>query len=287
MSLPPPPSDDASVTFRWMQWFHEVYKELQLPIQDFDLEVSRGNINGISAINKFGRCPDNVDIGAQSDLWDGADAATGTKIWVAPTTARIHNIVSTSASDDGAPVGAGARTIQVYGLTSWDSTETSEVITMNGVTNVATTNSYVIIHRMKVLTKGSTSSNVGVITATAVTDGTITAQINANQGQTQMAIYGIPSTQTLYLTDYYSSVNRAVAGAANIGLNVNPEPDSELTQFVTKHVNAINSTGSSYFAQNFSPKYKITGPAILKVSASGSANNMDVSGGFNGYLVTN
>lgn len=78
---------------------------------NFGLSVARGLIPGMASVNKFGRCPDNVDNGTASDIWDGANAATGTKTWVAPTAARIHDIASTSASD--AAAGVGARTVQV------------------------------------------------------------------------------------------------------------------------------------------------------------------------------
>ena len=80
---------------------------------------------------------------------------------------------------------------------------------MDGTTNVPTLNSYVIIHRMKVLTKGATNVNVGVITATADTDGTVTARIDVGRGQSQMAIYGVPSIQTAYVFRFYSNVLKA------------------------------------------------------------------------------
>jgi hypothetical protein len=256
--------------------------------EDFMLEVSRQSQNKYAnvmfGVNKFGRST-NVDSGVDTDIWDGANATDDQDIWVAPTQARVHNIVSTSTSDDGDPVGVGARTLRVYGLTAWDSPETSEDIIMNGTTDVATTNSYVIIHRMKVLTKGATSSNVGVITATAVTDGTITAQINAGNGQTLMAIYGIPSGYTFYMTELYASILKTGAtGLADCSLLFNPEPDAELTNFLVKHTFGAVSTGSSNVPKQFKPYNPFVGPGILKVQANGSAANLDVSAGFDGIL---
>lgn len=288
MALSPPPSDDGTVGFRWMQWLHEVFKQVQTnSVSNYALEVARGNITGVASVNKFGRCPDNVDLGVSTDIWDGASAATATIIWVAPTQARTHTIVSTSTSDDGSPAGVGARTIRVYGLTDWGTNEVSEDITMDGTTGVTTSNSYVIIHRMRVLTKGATNTNVGTITATATTDTTLTAQINPGEGQTQMAIYGVPSTQKLYLSCYYASIQRNAGGSADIELLVNPEPDTQLTNFLVKHTNVVTSGGTSFIERNFEPYYEITGPALVKVQATGSANNMDVSAGFDGYLVNN
>jgi hypothetical protein len=255
------------------------------------LDIAQGSVTGHYAVNKFGR---NIEIDASvtADVWDGGHTlASGgvSLIWVAPTQARIHDIVSSSASDDGAPVGVGARTIRVYGLTSWDTAETYEDITMNGTTNVPTANSYVIIHRMEVLTKGATSSNVGIIKATAQTDNTITAQIQASSGQTEMAIYGIPSTQTAYMYSFYGELDKAggAAGVVDMCLLSNPEPDAELTNFLIKHRFGLQTVGTSSYMHSFNPPKKFAGPVILKSSVISGTNNMDVSSGFDMVLVDN
>jgi hypothetical protein len=253
----------------------------------FYLEVAKGNIPGHAGVNKFGRST-NLDDGIDTDIWDGANATDDIDIWVAPTQARVHNIASSSASDDGDPAGVGARTIEIFGLTDWDTAEVSEVITLNGVGNVATTAAYVIIHRMRVKTKGATDVNVGAITATAVTDGTITAQINAGKGQTQMAILGFPSTQTFYMEQMYAYFNRAGGGTrlVDVSLLFNPEPDVELLNFLTKHTLDLES-GASGVNHNFIPPKSFQGPGILKIQGNGSAADIDMSGGFDGILVTN
>lgn len=263
-------------------------EELYMSGYDFGLEVARGNIAGISKVNKFGRAPSGVQT-TLTDIWDRADATPTQSVWTAPTTARVHAIVSTSTSDDGDPAGVGARTIQVYGLTSWSTAETSEVITLDGTTPVNTSNSYVIIHRMKVLTKGATNVNVGVITATAATDGTVTAQINAGEGQTQMAIYGIPSIQTAYMKSFYGTVNKSggTVGTVNFSMKVNPEPDVELTQFLTKNTRGVQSTGTSSGIFEFDPPFTISGPAIIKISGEASSNDLEASAGFDLYLENN
>ncbi len=241
-------------------------------------ELVDGNIAGCVTVNKFGRS-NNVDAGP-TDIWDMANTVQDQAIWVAPTQARIHDIVSASASDDGDPAGVGARTLRVFGLTDWDTAEVSEDITLNGTTNVPTVNAYVIIHRMRVLTKGATSVNVGNITATAQTDGTITAEIYAGQGQTQMAIYGIPSTQAAYMTSFWAGLNKATAGDVDIYLRENPEPGDELLNFLIKHTFGVSTTGESYVRHPFDPYHKIPGPAIIKLQGRGTPANMDVSAGF-------
>lgn len=245
---------------------------------DSMLDIARGLVANISHVNKFGENAD-IDTAAVEDIW------TGGGTWVAPTQARLHDIVSTDAADTSA--GAGAKTVRVYGLTGWSTAEVSEDITMNGVTNVPTVNSYVIIHRVKVLTKGASGPNAGVITATAQTDATVTARIEIGQGQTLMAIYGIPSVQTLYMTQYYASVLRAQAASADVHLLVNPEPDAELTGFLTKHTAGANSAGTTMMSHDFKPYYSIPGPAIIKIRCGVSANNTSMDAGFDGMLVTN
>jgi len=264
-----------------------LWKEFEELKTDFGLEVAKGNIAGHSSINKFGRNIE-VDSGTTADIWDGGQATAGVSlIWVAPTAARTHTIASTSASDTSG--GAGARTVKIYGLTAWNTAETSETVTMDTASPPVTSNSYVIIHRMKVVTKGGSGPNVGIITATAASDGTVTAQIRAGVGQTHMAIYGVPSGHTLYINDVGGTVNKAggAAGLVDMDLLVNQEPDVEITTFVSKHPFGLQTVGSSGLIPPFVPPKIIQGPAIVKAQCVSGTNNMDVSGWFNGYVVTN
>lgn len=263
---------------------------------DFMLEVAKGDISGHTSVNKFGRST-NIDSGHVSDVWDGANASdypTGPlddrPIWAMPSASVKHNIASTSADDDGDPVGDGARTIRVYGLVDWDTAETSEDITLDGTTDVLTTKLYVIIHRMKVLTAGTTATNVGTITATTDDGDTIiTAQINPEEGQTQMAIYGIPSTQTAYMTGFYGSVLRANLSTnerhADMRLVFNPEPGDNEDTWLIKHSLACGTRAGSPFYHPYNPPNGFSGPGVLKCQAIGSAENLDVSMGFDLILV--
>ncbi len=253
---------------------------------DPQLNMAMGLVSGQVGVNKFGRST-NVDA-ELTDIHDGANASDDVAVWVAPTTARTHQIVSTTTTDDSEQ--GGARTIRIYGITDWEEgTEVSEDIIMNGQSNVATSNQYVIIHRMKVLTKGGTNVNTGVITATADNDTTVTAQINVGEGQTQMAIYGIPTTQTAYVTQCYASFNKSggSTGSVDVSMLYNPEPDAELTNFLIKHTHGLITTGTSWMGHIFNPYYKFTGPGIIKMAAFGSTTNLDVSAGFDLILVDN
>lgn len=240
-------------------------------------------------INKFGR----ADAGVQTtptDIWDLADSTPTQPIWIAPTEARIHAIVSSSTDDDGSPAGLGAHTITVFGLQTWDSRETSESVTMDGTTPVNTSNSYEIIHRMVVVASGTGSINIGNIKATAATDLTITAQINIGQGQTQMAIYGIPSIQTLILDDWYGTLNKGqgTTGTIDFSFLVNSFPETgTTTAFVIKNTRGTQANGTSNGWWPWVRGLAIPGPAIIKIQGVASTNDIEGSGGFNGKLQEN
>ncbi|MHC4302498.1 MAG: hypothetical protein ACYS7Y_35005, partial [Planctomycetota bacterium] len=229
-------------------------------------------------VNKYGRTK-NADDGIATDVWD----APAQPIWLAPTAARIHNIVSASDSDGktGAPASVGARTLRIWGLTSWDTEETYEDITLDGTTSVPTVNSYVIIHRMQCMTYGASGPNVGIITATAVSDATVTARIGAGIGQTQMAIYGVPSNKRVYFADVYMSLLRAVAtAAANYTMLVATDPENQPNVFTTKGTLGMATTGTSTGAYGRKPMRVYDGPGILKLQVEANAADCDVSGGF-------
>ena len=258
-----------------------------LPTGDTALALARGDVTGLSGVNKFGRAT-NVDSGVATDVWDGANATDDVDVWLAPTASRTHQVASSSTADDGDPAGAGAQIVTIYGLQTWASSESSESVTLDGTTNVPTANTYVIIHRMIVTAWGTSGPNVGKITATADTDSTVTAQINAGEGQTQMAVYGVPSGQTAYVQGYYASaIKGTTALSVSVKLLVNPVPDTVTTGFLTKHINGLATEGTNALHHCFYPYFSVTGPAIIKLQADSSAADTDVSGGFDLVLDAN
>ncbi len=257
-----------------------------LPVTEAALQASIGNVTGISVVHKFGEALD-CDQDVATDIWDGADGTTSTDIWVPPTVARIHAIKSTAAADDGEGTpSTGMRTVRVYGLQTWGSAETSEDVTLNGTANVNTVNSYVIIHRMKGLTFGSGGVNAGIITATAASDSTVTAAIQAGNNQTLMAIYGVPSTQTFYMTHVEMTVLRSTTSVYVDGtLFVREDADTSDRLYWTKHEWSLTETAP--YQRPFVPPRPFAGPCIIKLQVSASVLNTKIAGGFDGYLVTN
>lgn len=255
--------------------------------RNFELEVSLGKITGYADVNKFGEALD-CDSGVDTDIWDGADGVTSTDVWVAPTTARIHDLVSASVNDDGSPVGTGMRTIRVFGLTGWGTAEVSEDIILNGTTNVPTVNSYVIIHRMVGLTFGSLGGNAGIITATAQTDTTITAAIQVGEGQTLMAIYGVPSTQKIAILRSVYTVLKIGGGAsakADGTLLVKENADQADAAFVTKE--RFQFVDGAPYVRDIHPPVVFNGPCIVKMQVNSNTANTVATALFDAYVVDN
>lgn len=256
-----------------------------------DLSAPAISWSGISSVNKFGRTT-NADNDVPTDVWDGANATDDEDTWLPPLNGAVtHEIVSTSADDTFLGT-SGAKGIQIYGIGDWDNKEISETISMSGTTPVTTTNVYSVIHRMKVISTGvnATSANAGVITATANDlANKVTAQINIGEGQTQMAIYGISGAQDFYLTKLYATVLRAnlSTNEAHVDVNLLFNPSGNVTvggMWLVKHSSSCGTRAAS-LQHLFKPYNKFSGPGILKIQVTGSANNLDVSAGFDGILV--
>jgi len=268
---------------------NSVYRQIISNGNNYALDVARGLVSGITSVNKFGKAPSGVQTTA-TDIWSRANATPTQQIWLAPTAARVHAIVSTSDLDGktATPNSVGARTIRIYGLKTWATAETNEDITLDGTTAVNTANSYVIIHRMKVLTQGTTNVNVGTISATAAApDSTVTAVILPGEGQTEMAIYGVPSTQDFYMTRWGCSMGKEVtAQSVSFTLRVNETPDVITTGFLLKNDIYVVSAGTSSVDKVFTNPPKYAGPCIIKVQGIASTADVDAAAAFDGYLVT-
>lgn len=219
-------------------------------------------------INKFARNPD-IDAAAAEDLWNGGG------IWVAPTAARTHAIVSSSA-EDGAGTLTGALTIRLYGLDSnYDPAE--ETVTMNGLTNVNTARAYWMLHRARVMTAGSSGNNVGTITATAAVDNTVTFSMAATYNHTLLGVYQIPTGCKGYILSYGGALNNPpVSTYVAIKLLVQPKGQT----FYTRHLMGLTDTGVSSGRHDFNLPFLMDPLDTIKLQASSTQNNTEVTGHF-------
>lgn len=189
------------------------------------------------------------------------------------------------------PASTGATVLHIYGLDS-SMLEQEEFIVLNGTSNVATVNTYYRIYRMH--TDGAASrddTNIGNLTATAQTDGTVTAQVNAGNGQTLMAIYTIPSNKTAFITQLKGSINRngAATGAmADLVLYEIPFASVDGAGRRLEEYFSLAIEGTSFATIKFKPYKKIDSNTDLIVQCEGvTDNNTDISAGFDLYLVDN
>lgn len=252
---------------------------------DFGLEVAVGNVAGYAKVNKFGETT-NADSAVPTDIWDGAISIP---IWVPPTAARVHAIVSSSAND--AAAGTGMRTVKIYGLKTWSTAETNETVIMNGVASVNTVESYVIIHRMEAITWGTGGLNAGNISATAAVDATVTAAIRVGFNQSQMMIYGIPDTQSLQIKRFISEIVKGtgVSRRADCEVLMMSDPATNVADNTawTNKENFLLTEGQNAWTHEYPVPKSCDGPCIVKIQATSNSNNTRVIAGMDAYVVDN
>lgn len=173
---------------------------------DFHYEVAMGRRTGNTTWNKFGYNGD-IDVGTET-IWSAG--GTFTRL----TAASTLSVVSTSASDGVA--GTGAQNIIIYGVNA-NFDAITEVVVMNGLTPVITTNSFFGVNRMSVYVTGSSDSNVGVITATATGGGaTLQGHMPAAEGTSQQAIFFSQAGHTLLMDWLFINVNKTGGSSPRI-----------------------------------------------------------------------
>ena len=171
--------------------------------EPFELQVARTQISLHNEQNVFAYGTTPATAALFRTVWENM----ATTEYVFPSSAITMNLASDTAGDTA--------TITIVGLDA-NYAAITETLTLNGTTNVPTTNSYLRINSMFVAT-GSATNPAGVITLKN-TGGTVTyAQINtavyngttSSIGQTQMAVYTVPAGYTFYGYRYgaYSSFN--------------------------------------------------------------------------------
>jgi len=248
------------------------YTEVVIAI-DAGLTLAAGLITDRTIGNKAGRNTD-IDIGTEDVISQGG-------LYTPPTVARVHNIVSSSASDTSA--GVGARTITINGLDS-NYSDISEIVTLNGTTLVATVNSYIFINRMTCTTVGTSATNVGNITATAVTDATISAQISAGEGQAQLGVYQVPLGKTMYLSNFNASARVSGGGAGTAILQLMTRTFGGA--WTKRQTIMINLTGNSFVERFYKNPLVLAEKTMVKVQVTSDTNNMDVACAFDYINIT-
>ena len=174
--------------------------------EPFHLQVARGQITFHEAFCQFGI---NTNVATSNEtVWIGSSG-----VYAFPTVAAVMKISSSSNDDDAA--GTGARTVLVDGLNA-NYERVTEVVSLDGQTQVDTTNSYIRVNKMIVLTAGSGGTSVGTIyagTGAAVSGvpPTVVNQMGILANETESSFYTVPVGYTAFINAWTMSSGNTTA----------------------------------------------------------------------------
>ncbi len=238
--------------------------------EPFGLQVARGQIAGHQTLQIFGYNPD-VDTSEEA-VWPNSSTVPH------PTVASVLQISSTSADDDGSPIGTGANTVYISGVDGNYNT-VSETVILNGTADVATTNSYLYVNQFYVATAGTSRANAGTITAKV---GATTYDIIAiGYNNRTTASYCVPAGYTGYMTEGLFSAGQASGSTAVTGFLKQHGPEDIL------RIGAVTTVNNSAAVFVFDPPYVIPEKNAISATAIGQAANNAVSAYFNIMLIKN
>lgn len=166
---------------------------------EFVMQVGFGLIPGHTRITALGNNP-SVDTGT---VPEDIHASGGVYTWLSASSSL--EMLSSNAADTAA--GTGARTVTINGLDA-NYKPQSETVTLNGVTPVALTKSYLRVNNMLIMSAGSGKTNAGTITARVASAGATQATIPAGYGITRRSLYTVPAGSTLQIHSMLVCINR-------------------------------------------------------------------------------
>ncbi len=243
-------------------------------VPDVDLQAAIGNFVDTFPVYNFGRNPDVDTAAVTEDIWTiGGD-------FIFPTVAEPLECVSTSANDDGSPLGTGAHTLVVLGLDGGYELVT-ETITLDGTTPVVSTTSFLRTNRALIDTAGSSFTNEGEIDCIQQTSTLPLFRVPELKGQATNVAFTVPDGFTLLVTRLYGSIGRNQATAATLEFVIRPFGKAARTVGYA----GLNSQGTTWSNQLYPIPAEIPARTDVKMRVSVESNNSDVNAGFEGYLV--
>ncbi len=239
---------------------------------NYDIEAAAGRITGTSTLNKFGQNP-NIAQNTTETICDTGDD------YPFPASADITHI--SQAADETAMRGAE---INIQGLdASWNLVvQTKNLDASDSSTLVALDTPLIRVFRLKVQA-AVTATEIVQVTDSGET--TVYAQIQPGNNQTLMAVYTVPNGKTLYLNDYYATLNPAASKdptALTISLWVRDNENDYAPQL--KHRVGLDISGTSALPHIFKPPMKVSAKCDIYITAYAEGKAADVSAGFDGVL---
>jgi len=220
---------------------------------------------------------DNMEIGIVTSLTETIITAAGGMR--SPNTGLDG---AENASGDAYRIVTNASTgASVFWLLGLDASflEISEFVVLNGLSNVATVFSYIRQNRARVFGPNTTGA-VGIITSTAQTDGTVSAQIIDGNNQTLMAIYTVPINQTGFLDNWWATLSKKQTTVSTVRLRAGVLDGISYPL----QVRAVDNTGSSDFLHPWKVALPIPGGVDIWIEADANSNDVGVAGGFETIL---
>jgi len=283
MRILDPPPQSGVFDWIWLKWLYNLYLFVkENAVGNYALQVSKGEVDGTTFVNKFGRNTD-VASGAEEEIWDGSVA------YSFPATALITSVSQTT--DQAAMRGAN---IEIQGLNAaWelivqtialDATDTTTPIVFTAATDavLGTTGVAMLrVFRMKVLADVVSTSTIRVHNVGETVDYAI---IGTGNNQTQMAIFTVPANKTAYMTNYYAHHNPTTGQQFTsnpIKLWARDNANSYERQI--KHVTGLVVDG--FYQHTFEPYPKFTEKTDVYLTSFPVGGAADISAGFDLYLV--
>lgn len=208
--------------------------------------------------------------GADFTFGDVATAATtrvlvNRTVYTEQTTNAQRSVLSSSANDTAA--GTGARTIIITYLDQTGAGPFTETITLNGTTAVNTVATNIcFIEEIRVVTAGSTGSNVGIISLRSATGGggVTIGTIAATNNQTFWCHHYVPIGRECNITGISCGHSGTTVGSGAVftisafSINVPNTVEYIISDFVRLYGQ------SSTFSRTYQSPIKIIGPCRLR-----------------------
>lgn len=208
-------------TAAWAKW-----GDLPSVLGQFPVQFSATSaVAPYSKFHQFGMT-DTQQQNTATVVWDGAGIVyTGQDTTVA---ARVR-VVSTSG-DDIFPAGAGAQTIEIFGLDQ-NFEKINELVDMTGGADTFTNQNFIRVFRGLVRSAGSNGSNVGRISLRNADDISIWyANMFIGANQTLAATYTIPHGKIGFITNWYGSQSSDVPSNTDVRLRYGLPQEPRVTQ---------------------------------------------------------
>jgi len=240
-------------------------------LDDEGINIARGLVNKTTAIHKFGSTP-SMSINTQGTVWDISDSYYN---WTALTGANNLSIVVSNSGDT-----TGGRRIVIEGLDANKDLQT-ETVFLSAQTGISTTNQFIRVNRAYFMDESSyDTTNVGKITIFNGGNAPV-ARINANEGQTLMAVYSVPNGHTAYIKKGKMSIQSGGDATGRMMVRYDGQEN-----FRIAHIFEVAGDGGAY-EYEFATPFAIAANSDIDVRARVRSNNSRVTAAFDLILVDN